>query len=135
STLVMAAYACCAVEKELCIRGEDAAAPGPYLSSPSYQSLFHEFEHSGRHGSNRRSNRGLRDGCELARVQARQRRSSLITLRDLHGIDGTDVKINGGDGVVGQAVLRKIFTAHGGVDQFDVLIAKLFLPDSHEPIR
>ena len=56
-------------------------------------------------------------------MQGRQFLSSLFELRDLRRIDCADVKIDRGNGVIGEALFGKVFTTHRGIDDLDVFVA------------
>src|SRR5262245_55482090 len=85
--------------------------------------LLHQIQHCTCHSDNAGSNRRLRDGRKLARMQRGQFLPCLFRLRDLRGIDRSEVKINRWNGMIWQAVLGKIITAHRWIDYLDISVA------------
>ena len=54
-------------------------------------------------------------------MQARQWRACFLALSHLGRIDRADMKIDGRNRMIGQAVFGKIFAAHRRIDHLDVL--------------
>jgi hypothetical protein len=56
-------------------------------------------------------------------MQGRQFLACLLKLGDLRRLDRSEVKINRRDGMIRQAVFRKIVAAHRWIDYFDIFVA------------
>src|SRR4029450_1414010 len=93
------------------------------FASRSKLVLLHQIQHCSRHSDNSCPDRWFGNRGEFTRMQGGQFLPRLPGLGDLRWLDRPEVKINRWDGMIRQAVFRKIVAAHRWIDDLDIFVA------------